>query len=171
MKMLNKTKKIDLSISDEHLKVHPALKGFFGYSLFKAGIHYRALMEKTSSKWELSAPQCGILYILNNGEEINQLSLGQELGIDKATMVKNIDKLEKLKLVKRTTDANDRRAKLLSLTEKGKKSVEEVRSSRNKQEERIFSQFSKKDEEILRKLIPELLEAIMRIENEEQEAV
>ena len=162
--MMNKIKKIESSFSDEQLKIHPALKGFFGYSLYKSGVHYRAIIESASSKFELSTPQCAILYILSTGDQINQLNLGQELGIDKATMVKNIDKLESLKLVKRTVDANDRRAKFISLTEKGKKSVAEVRQFRDRQEADILEQFPKADQEHLRRLMPQLLEAILRVE-------
>lgn len=160
-----KTKKIETTFSDEQLKIHPALKGFFGYSLFKAGMHYRALVEKTNSHFELTTPLCAILYILSTGDKINQLSLGQELGIDKATMVKNIDKLESMKLVKRTVDTNDRRAKFISLTEKGKKSVAEVRLVRAEQEASILGQLSKADQEHLRRLIPKLLEAILKVES------
>ncbi len=156
-----KTKKIE---SEYEIKVHPGLKVFFGYTLYKAGIIYRSLMEaKHLHKYQLAAPECGILYVLSTGNVANQLSLGQELGIDKATIVKMIDKLEKLKLVKRDVDPSDRRSKFVSLTAKGLTTLEKVRDIRNEIEEEVLGNFSKEDQAQLRRLVPELLEALLNV--------
>lgn len=147
-------------------KVHPGLKVFFGYTLYKAGIIFRSMMEsKHLHKYDLTAPDCGILYVLHTGSVVNQLTLGQELGIDKATIVKLIDKLEGHKLVKRDVDPTDRRSKLVSLTAKGALIIEKVRLVRTKLETEIFQQFSKEDEAQLRRLVPQFLEALMNVKN------
>lgn len=116
-------------------------------------------------KYDLTAPDCGILYVLHTGSVVNQLTLGQELGIDKATIVKLIDKLEGHKLVKRDVDPTDRRSKLVSLTAKGALIIEKVRLVRTKLETEIFQQFSKEDEAQLRRLVPQFLEALMNVKN------
>ena len=154
-------KKID---NEYETKVHPGLKVFFGYSLYKVGIIYRSLMETNYlHKYDLATPDCGILYVLSTGQVANQLSLGQELGIDKATIVKMIDKLEKMKLVKREVDPTDRRSKLVSLTAKGQSTVEKIRSIKHEIEEEVFAGFSKEDEADLRRLVPKLLEVLLNI--------
>lgn len=162
-----KTKKVESAkLVEYETKVHPGLKIFFGYSLYKAGMIFRSMMEdKHLYKYELGAPDCGILYVLNTGAVVNQLTLGQELGIDKATIVKIIDKLEKAKLVKRDVDPTDRRSKLVSLTAKGSQMVEKVRLARQDVEAEAFKQFSKEDEAHLRRLIPQFLEALMNVKN------
>lgn len=150
--------------ADLATKVHPGLKVFFGYNLYKAGLIYRSLMDANHhKKYDLGSSECGILYVLSTGNIANQLSLGQELGIDKATIVKIIDKLEKAKLVKREVDPTDRRSKLVSLTVKGQATVDRLRSVRNEIEEEVFSSFSKEDGELLRRLVPELLEVLLNI--------
>jgi len=164
-KKVIKTKKVELpKVTEFETKVHPGLKVFFGYSLYKAGMIFRAMMEdKHLYKYELGAPDCGILYVLNTGAVLNQLTLGQELGIDKATIVKIIDKLENAKLVKRDVDPSDRRSKLVSLTPKGTQMLEKIRVARSEIETEVFEQFSKEDEAQLRRLIPQFLEALMNI--------
>ncbi len=144
--------------------VHKELRVFFGYNLIKSGLILRSIMDSRNTEhFELSTPECGILYILNSGEATNQLALGSELGVDKATMVKVIDKLESHKLVKRVVDPKDRRSKNVILTPKGEKTLLEIKKLRTSLEKEIFSSFSKVEEEQLRALIPRLLESVMNI--------
>jgi DNA-binding MarR family transcriptional regulator len=145
-------------------KVHPGLKAFFGYSLYKTGLLYRDIIETIHlSKFGISASESGILYILNEGNVINQLTLGHEIGIDKASIVKLIDKLEELKLVRRDVDSHDRRSKLVSLTAKGKLTVTKMSEIRIQIEERMFTTFSKEDQKHLKQLVPQLLEVLMNV--------
>ena len=162
MKTVSKSiKKIDQSCETT---VHKELKVFFGYSLFKSGQILRSIMDhRNTAHFELSTPECGILYILNSGEVSNQLALGFELGIDKATMVKVIDKLESHKLVKRVVDPEDRRSKNVTITTKGKETLQEIKKFRTALEKEVFANFSKNEEEQLRMLLPKLLESIMNI--------
>ncbi len=166
-KLINFKKSKTAEIEEFEMRVHPDLKAFFGYNLFKAGIIYRSLMESKYLKpFDLAAPDCGILYLLGSGKSYNQLTIGQELGIDKATIVKIIDKLESLKVVKREVDPRDRRAKLVSLTAKGFTYLDKMKIARTNYEEEIFRNFSKEDEKELRRLLPILLETLMTIKNE-----
>lgn len=166
-KKINKIKKIDVRSKAElnyETTVHPELKNFFGYSLYKAGIIYREIsVLRHVHLHNLNTPECGVLYVLSTGAVTNQLTIGQDLGIDKATIVKIIDKLEKLKLVKREVDPNDRRAKLLSITAKGRKIVEKVAEIKAEVEARIFSDFTKEEKDHLMKLVPKLLEVLINL--------
>jgi MarR family transcriptional regulator for hemolysin len=147
-------------------KVHPGLKAFFGYSLYKTGLLYRDIIETIHlSKFGISASESGILYILNEGNVINQLTLGHEIGIDKASIVKLIDKLEELKLVRRDVDSHDRRSKLVSLTAKGKLTVSKMSEIRTQIEEQMFTTFSKEDQKHLKRLVPQLLEVLMNVKD------
>ena len=154
-----KTKQVECAT-----KIHPELKIFFGYSLHKSGLLYRNLVESCHLlKFGLATSECGILYILSAGKVVNQLTLGQELGIDKASIVKIIDKLEKLQLVRRDVDPSDRRSKIVSLTQKGKKTLDKVKSVRNELEDQVFSYFSKEDQNHMRRLVPQLLEVLINV--------
>jgi DNA-binding MarR family transcriptional regulator len=144
------------------LKVHPGLKIFFGYNLYKTGLLFRDFIQSAQvHHFNLSAPESGVLYILSTGSIMNQLNLGQELGIDKATIVKIIDKLERMELVKRMVSAEDRRSKNVKLTPKGKNMIEKVRNFRSKIENDIFASFSREDENHIKRLVPQLLEVLI----------
>lgn len=141
--------------------VHPMFRSKLCYSLSKTGVLFKSILEESLRKYKIVPPQGGILHILNGYGEFNQNLLGQEMSIDKASMVKFIDGLEKLGLVKRTTDPQDRRAKLIALTTKGKKVQKEISEIHMDLEKEIMSEFSAKEIEVLRELMPRVLEAVL----------
>ena len=148
------------------LKVHPGLKIFFGYNLYKSGLLLRDHIQTVQvDKFNLTAPESGVLYLLSTGTVMNQLTLGQELGIDKASIVKIIDKLEKMELVKRVVSQIDRRSKNVTLTSKGKTMIDKVRTLRSEIEDEIFETFSREDKNHIRRLIPKLLEVLINKKN------
>lgn len=59
--------------------------------------------------------------IARNNGAINQCQLGEELLIDKASMVRIIDTLSGNGMIERTVNPDDRRVHLLKLTEEGEK--------------------------------------------------
>ncbi|QDK42219.1 hypothetical protein DOM21_12340 [Bacteriovorax stolpii] len=166
-KKVTKIKKIEnklFTAQSFETTVHPGLKTFFGYSLYKSAVLYKALMEKRNHLfYNLGTPECAVLYVLSTGVVTNQLTLGQDLGIDKATIVKIIDKLEKLTFVKREVDPNDRRSKFVSLTPKGRTILDKVRKVRTELEDEVLSHFPKEDEKELRRLVPMLLEVVANL--------
>jgi DNA-binding MarR family transcriptional regulator len=141
--------------------VHPLFRERLCYSLSKTGVLFRQLLLDSLKEHKLIPPQAGILHILNGYGEYNQNLLGQEMNIDKASMVKFIDGLEKLGLVKRTTDPADRRAKLLSLTAKGKTLQKKIFHEHSLLEEKILAPFTEQEKKTLRHLMPLLLEQVL----------
>jgi DNA-binding MarR family transcriptional regulator len=141
--------------------VHPLFRDKLCYSLSKTGMLYRSLLEKSLADFGIVPPQAGILHILNGYGEYNQNLLGQEMNIDKASMVKFIDGLEKLGMVKRTTDTNDRRAKLVTLTSKGKLIQKKISDDQERLEKEIFKGFKKKDIDYLRDIMPQVLQSVL----------
>jgi DNA-binding MarR family transcriptional regulator len=67
----------------------------------------------------LSVQLCGVLNLLAQGP-ISQHALGDELGIDRTTMVELIDELEQRGVVVRRRNPADRRSYALSLTPRGR---------------------------------------------------
>ena len=146
--------------------VHPLFKQRLCYSISKSGTILRSILEITLAKHKLNAPQSGILHILAGLGDYNQLQLGQEMSIDKASMVKFIDGLEEQGLVQRKTDPNDRRAKLLTLTAKGRTLQKKILEQHKKIEASILKDFNKQEVEALRELMPRVLEAILNHVND-----
>jgi DNA-binding MarR family transcriptional regulator len=59
------------------------------------------------------------------GRELTQKDLGQEVGIDKTTLVVTLDELERQGLARRATSSTDRRARVICVTEAGARKVAE----------------------------------------------
>jgi len=145
------------AIKESDIVIHPELLSSMSYCLMKSGQLVRAKMDQILEKFELISPQLGVLIVIRSSPSINQLQLGEQLGIDKATMVKLIDSLEKKNLVERLTDPKDRRAKLINITKEGIKFCERMIKERSKIEEEFLKPFPKKDQELIKRLIPQLL--------------
>ena len=90
--------------------------------------HYNAIFRQYSSRLSLTAPQAfHLLSIPVDG--ISMSGLANKLGLDTSTLTRNIQKLEKLGLVTRKHDRNDKRILLVDLTDKGIGKVEKIEGS------------------------------------------
>ena len=90
--------------------------------------HYNAIFRQYSSQLSLTAPQAfHLLSIPVDG--ISMSGLANKLGLDTSTLTRNIQKLEKLDLVRRKQDRNDKRILVVYLTDKGRGKVEKVENS------------------------------------------
>ena len=77
------------------------------------------LAKRRLSPMGLSVQLCGVLNMLALGA-ISQQALGEQLGIDRTTMVELIDQLEQQGVVVRRRNPADRRSYALSLTPRGR---------------------------------------------------
>ena len=90
--------------------------------------HYNAIFRQYSSQLSLTAPQAfHLLSIPVDG--ISMSGLANKLGLDTSTLTRNIQKLEKLGLVRRGQDRNDKRILVVYLTDKGRGKVEKIEES------------------------------------------
>ena len=90
--------------------------------------HYNAVFRQYSSRLSLTAPQAfHLLSIPVDG--ISMSGLANKLGLDTSTLTRNIQKLEKLDLVRRKQDRNDKRILVVYLTDKGGNKVEKIEDS------------------------------------------
>jgi len=88
---------------------------------------FRKFMEETG----LSFSQINILMRLLHGGNTGVSEIGDQLGVTNAAASQAVDRLVQLGLIERTEDPDDRRAKRLALTPKGRTLIEkgiEVRS-------------------------------------------
>lgn len=137
--------------------IHPVLKSYFGYCLFKAAQRMRAMFNEGLGQHGIVATHFGILVLLDHGDLLNQVNLGNELGIDKASMVKMIDDLEKNKLVVRESSKEDRRVKMVKLTKKGKEFVVEAFKIREQCEQQFLKDLSPEEIKAFKSILPKLV--------------
>ena len=72
------------------------------------------------------------------GQGISLKALAQRVGLESSTLVRVVDLLESRGLVRRETDHQDRRSKLLQVTEAGRTAVADVRTKLEQVEGRLL---------------------------------
>ncbi|MDB4125805.1 MarR family transcriptional regulator [Candidatus Marinimicrobia bacterium] len=87
-------------------------------NLFDISLNYFALIRAYASRFELTLPQAFILlYIPFDGATISELS--NKLGVDISTMTRNLQRIERKKLIIRNINPNDKRSTKLVLSLRG----------------------------------------------------
>lgn len=144
------------AVSPCGIRIHPELKDFVGYSLTKLGFSIRQRMEVSLASENLVAPQCGILRLLERVGPMTQVELGQYMLIDKATMVRMLDGLEDMGFAVRKEHAEDRRAKVLTITAKGLKILDKVKAARLEAEAIVLAPLDAKELAEFKRLLNKL---------------
>lgn len=148
----------DISFHDVR-KVHPALRTYLGYCLHKVTSILKSEVNLAFEKHNLQGHHIAILSIIGSSKnEINQMKLCEESGIDKASMVKIIDHLERYELIDRVGSKQDRRVKNLTITKKGVFLLEESRVLRNSIESNFLISLNKKEILSLKKSLLKILD-------------
>jgi DNA-binding MarR family transcriptional regulator len=88
---------------------------------------FRKFMDETG----LSFSQINILMRLVHGRSIGVSEIGEQLGVTNAAASQAVDRLVQLGLIERTEDPQDRRAKRLALTQKGRTLIEQGIAARS----------------------------------------
>jgi len=101
------------------MPIPPSLSNRPGALLTIATRRGQELARRRLGPLGLTVQLCGVLNSLAAGP-ISQHDLGEQLGIDKTTMVELIDDLEKQRAVVRRRNPADRRSYALSLTPSGR---------------------------------------------------
>ncbi|UPU37464.1 MarR family transcriptional regulator [Geomonas paludis] len=83
-----------------------------------------------------------LLHLHHMGDGIRQKDLAASLGIEGPTLTRILDQLIAKGLVERSEDASDRRAKLLTLTPKGRTMVTEITGKVSALEHELLDGFS-----------------------------
>jgi len=102
------------------------MSGDLGWLLSQAS--HGLLIEQTARLEDVGiAPRgyCVLTTALNG--EYTQGEIGQAIGVDKTTMVVTLDQLEEAGLAERRPSKTDRRARVITVTDKGRKKVQEAK--------------------------------------------
>ena len=97
-----------------------------------------------------------LLILSERDEAIGQGVLAQEMGIEGPSLVRLVDLLEEEGLVVRREHPTDRRAKLLTLTAKGKTKAAKINQVLNKGREQLFQHISGNDIDVTLKVLRQL---------------
>ena len=121
----------------------------FGRDLFRAGQLWRREMDLGMRRLGLSdGTWRPLLYLGRMGGGIRQTDLAAALGIEGASLVRLLDALEQGGLLRRHPDPEDRRSKVLQLTESGQETVEQIESAYEGVSQRLLVQIDEQELEL-----------------------
>lgn len=88
-----------------------------------------------------------VLSALDDGPVRTQAALAKAIGADKTRIIGTLDKLQEDGLITREPDPNDRRVRLLGITEAGRAARGSAQAKIQEQEERLLGQLPAADRE------------------------
>jgi DNA-binding MarR family transcriptional regulator len=107
------------SALEPHLALGPGPDSELTWLLHRAAQRLHTAVGAAAARHGLTLRDHIVLSALDKTQGLTQIELGQALGVDKTTMVAELDRLEKAGLIERKADSRDRRARIPSLTDAG----------------------------------------------------
>jgi DNA-binding MarR family transcriptional regulator len=134
------------------------LDGLLGYRLRRAqGAMHRDFMAAVASL-DLTQKQAATLWLINGNPGVAQVAVAAALGMDRATTMAIVDRLEDRRLVIRQRSSTDRRRQELYLTPAGQSALRKAKARIAKHEERFKSLFTAAE-------LESLLTALQRLQD------
>lgn len=127
----------------------PGIYDSFGFLFIKAHQDLKALIQPTLKAEGLTLKHLGLILIVREFPGINQKNAGEIQKIDRTTMTKLVDFLEKKELIQRIPNPHNRRCHGLFLTDVGETSAKRLWQA-VESAQGIF--FSKMDEKQIKEL-------------------
>lgn len=129
-----------------------------GYLLSRCARTYKRLINSEMERYDLTAVQCGVIRMLNHFGELTQVQIAEKYASDKATMGKVILSLIEKGFLHKKASTIDKRAYVISLTERAQVIAAEIEGISNRLEDIAFSDFSKEEKEVFRRLLGRMID-------------
>jgi MarR family transcriptional regulator, lower aerobic nicotinate degradation pathway regulator len=113
-----------------------------GFLLRRAHQISVSLFMEESAAFNVTTTQYGVLVILRHFENLDQIGLSKKVGLDRSTTGLVVKRLECEGLVVRVEDPADRRRKVIVLTGKGERKLENLAVAARTARERALSAFT-----------------------------
>ena len=122
---------------------HNKLDDNVGYQLRWAYVAVRRHFEDAMERLDLTQKQTGVLWLIDANPAVSQIALANELGMDRASMMAIVDRLEERGLIVRKRSAEDGRRQELYVTAKGRKVLAQAKTAIHEHEKWISAKFTK----------------------------
>lgn len=124
-----------------------------GYLFKHAGMRMAELNREALAPFGIDARELGVLLVLAGHEPASQQQAAQRLGVDRTTMVAQLDTLERKGLVSRQPHAEDRRRNLVELTDGGRDTLRRATRASDEAERALLAPLGREDAQRLRDLL------------------
>ncbi len=111
---------------------------------------------KALAPWQITPSQSRAISLVATHGVLRPSELAEHLRITPRSVTEVVDSLEERGLVCRAADPDDRRATLVTLTDRGREVSGAVRAARVAEAERVFGRLSTSDRTHLRRILAEL---------------
>lgn len=112
----------------------------------------------------LSMPQFGILMQLYHRGQCGMSAITNRMEVSNAAASQLVERLAHNGLLERSEDPNDRRAKQIALTAKGRQFIEDSISERSRWVENLVEHLTDEEKILVSKALPVLLEAVQKMD-------
>ena len=130
-----------------------------GYLIRRLHQIHVAMFVETVARGSITPIQYGLLSILAGRPNIDQLTIGEELGLDRANVTGILKRLESRKLVSRVVDPANRRRKLCLATQKGITLIRRFDAQMQACQTRLLSPLAPPERRNFMELLARLVEA------------
>ncbi len=133
----------------------------FTNTLTRVSRAYKTSADKVASQYGLSQATAWPAVIINQmGDRVRPGEVANALGLDPSSVVRVIDQLIDAQLLIREEDVNDRRARLLTLTEDGQQRVKQIGEAMRPFRRKLFEEIDPVDIETALNVLEKLRAAI-----------
>jgi MarR family transcriptional regulator, organic hydroperoxide resistance regulator len=135
----------------------PAVDSEITWLLHRAAQRMHVVTGEQAEKHGLSLREHIIMSAVDKTPGLTQVELAKTLGLDKTTLMSQLDRLEQQGLIIRRPDPRDRRARIPELTRAGQQLRAEVAAASAAAEAEALSSFSAADVDVFRRMLFELI--------------
>ncbi len=104
-----------------------------------------------------------ILGIAHHNKELCQKDIEQFVSCNKSTLSTILDTMEKNELIKRNSSNSDTRRKVITLTEKSKKLIDQIKKDRKETDVRLMQGLSVEEQKLLLASLNKILQNLERM--------
>lgn len=131
-----------------------------GFLIRRAHQIAQALFEEEAEELGLTASQMGALTVVRAREPVDQIGLAKTMGIDRSTAGLVLANLAQRGYVNRVPDPEDRRRKLITITNAGAEALRNVQPAALAVKARLLAIFTQQEADDLIRLLKKLVNAM-----------
>ena len=135
----------------------PSVDSEITWLLHRAAQRLRSATNERAEQHGLQLRDYIVLSALDKTPNLTQVELGKALGLDKTTLMGQLDRLEGLGLVVRRPDPRDRRARIPEITAAGNALRETVASACDAVEAAALNSFSRDQVQLFRRMLFDII--------------
>jgi DNA-binding MarR family transcriptional regulator len=130
-----------------------------GYLVRRLHQIHLGLFAEECGEFDITPIQFGLLTILTSGKALDQVTLSKAVGIDRNSGADVIKRLQRRGLLQRVASEQDRRAKLVRITDEGKSLVRKMQRHMERAQERLIAPLTPSERSLFNDLLQKVVQA------------